>query len=101
MNELIAILFVMALFFLLTVGEEFEAGRDTTISIKCTDWEKIAKSATEGMNFNGGMEDVDSLWDVIQAIEFLENNYFILDKREWELRTIEMLQYGKEGYFKK
>ncbi len=101
MNDIIAIIFVLALIFISTAGREFEAGRDTTISIECIDWEEIAKSATEGMNFKEGMEVVDSLWDVIQAIEFLEDNYFILDKRYYEKRTIEMLEYGEEGYFKK
>ncbi len=51
-----------------------EAERDTTVSVECTDWGKIAKSATEGMNFKEGMKVIDSLWNVIQRI----NN-------EWEL----------------
>ena len=72
MNELIAILFVIALFFLSTAGEEFER-TDT--------WQTY---------FEREMEIQDSLWEEIQGIN-----------SEWELRTIEMLQYGKKGYFKK
>ena len=101
MNTIIAIIFVLVLFILSTAGREFEVGRDTTTMLECVDWEKIAKSATEGMNFKEGMQVVDSLWNVIQAINLLEDNYFILPKKDYEYRTIEMLEYGKEGYFKK
>ena len=51
-----------------------EAERDTTARVECTDWEKIAKSATERMNFKEGMKVIDSLWNVIQRID-----------NEWEL----------------
>ena len=74
MNELIAALFIIALIFISTAGREFEAERDTTVRVECTDWEKIAKSATEGLNFKEGMKVIDSLWNVIQRID-----------NEWEL----------------
>ncbi len=70
MNELIAALFIIALIFISTAGREFEAERDTTVRVECTDWEKIAKSATEGLNFKEGMLVIDSLWDVIQEWDF-------------------------------
>ena len=75
MNELIAALFIIALIFISTAGREFEAERDTTVRVECADWEKIAKSATEGMNFKEGMLVVDSLWSVIRAINQTEAGY--------------------------
>ena len=68
-------------------------GIDTTVRVECTDWEKIAKSATEGMNFKEGMEVVDSLWQVIQRIN-----------SEWELIRYEGdigIDYGDSIMVKK
>ena len=90
MNDIIAIIFVLAVIFISTAGRQFEY-QDTF-----DNWE-----AVEDTTFEEGMVILDSLWNVIQAIEFLEDNYFILDKRHYQKRTIEMLEYGKEGYFKK
>ena len=74
MNELIAILFVIALFFLSIAGEEFERTdtwqtyfeREIEIQdsiwneIQRINWEKIAKSAMEEMNLKEG------IWELIR-----------------------------------
>ncbi len=81
MNYVI-IFFVMV--FTLSIGF-VEAERDTTISIG-EYWSEVAERPTIDISFEEEMEKQDSLWQVIQAIELLEDNYFILDKREWKLK---------------
>ncbi len=100
------IIFFVTVFSLMTWSSEAE--RDTTIAIEYSDEfmtftpERMVEIKPDSITtFEDEMKLLDSLWLVIKIIELLENDYFILDKREWELRTIEMLQYGKEGYFKK
>lgn len=96
MNELIVIAFVVALFVLSIGGLEGER----TDSIYNA-WVERTELRNEGLDFETGMKRIDSLWNVIQAIELLEDKYFILPKKDYEKRTIEMPEYGKEGYFKK
>ena len=92
------IIFFVMVFSLMTWSSEAE--RDTTISIG-EYWSEVAERPTVDISFEEGMEKQDSLWNEIQAIELLDENYFILDKRHYEYRTIEMLEYGKPGYFEK
>ncbi len=96
MNYVI-IFFVMV--FSLSLGF-MEAERDTIISVG-EYWGEVVEHPTVDISFEEGMEKQDSLLEVIQAINLLDENYFILPKKDYEKRTIEMLEYGKEGYFKK
>ena len=90
------IMFFVMVFSLMTWSSE----ADTTIRIG-EYWSEVAERPTVDISFEDGMRKQDSLWQIIEAIELLNMRYFILDKRDYERRTIEMLEYGQEGYFKK
>ena len=77
-----------------------EAERDTTVSIG-EYWSEVAERPTIDISFEDGMKKQDSLWNEIKAIELLKDKYYILDKRHYEYRTIEMPEYGKKGYLEK
>ncbi len=100
------IMFFVMVFSLTTYFVEVE--RDTTIAIEYSDEfmtftpERMVEIKPDTITtFEDEMKLLDSLWLVIKIIELLENDYFILPKKDYEKRTIEMPEYGKEGYFKK
>jgi len=57
MNEILAVIFVLALFILSTAGREFERIDEG--------WLERTELRNEGLDFETGMEKIDSLWNVI------------------------------------
>jgi len=75
--------------FCLSVGFK-QAERDSTFKISDVSYRK-------------GMEIQDSLWQIIKAIELLDNKYYILDKRYYEkmLHDGYDIREGTEIYIKR
>lgn len=102
------IIFIVTMIAITMAGREAE--RDTTVSVG-EYWSERTDFTISDVSYREGMAIQDTLWGEIQAIKLLEDKYFILPKKEYEKRSIiplqlqypsfEMLQYSKDGYFKK
>ena len=91
MNGIIAALFVLVMFILTGIGMEYERA-DTTGW-----WDR----ATE-RNIDFTYEQLDSLWNIIQAFNILNENYYILPKKDFEKTTHDgFIKEGTEIYIKK
>ncbi len=73
---------------------------DTTVEIDVS-YPKRTELAYTKESFEDGMRKQDSLWNDINAIWWLEDRYFIRDKRYYEQTTFEWLKQGTEIIIKK
>jgi len=84
MNGILAAIFVLAIFFLSTAGREFEYQDSLTNRPDVDIIFQGYLDAWEELGSEEGMRKQDSLWNVIQAMELLNDKFYILDKREYE-----------------